>query len=71
MLSWSDAAELAMRYMLETDASLSDIALRCGFVIKPTYASTFDRHGQPPALGACAHGKRRRHRGRLSACVAG
>jgi len=46
------------RYMLETDASLSDIALRSDRG-SATYASTFDRPRPTPAVAACAHGKRR------------
>src|SRR5258708_9678684 len=42
--------ELATRYMLETDASLSDIALRCGFVDQAHLGKQFRQAiGQPPA----------------------
>ena len=42
--------ELATRYMLETDASLSDIALRCGFVDQAHLCKHFRQAtGQPPA----------------------
>jgi AraC-like DNA-binding protein len=42
--------ELAMRYMLETDASLSDIALRCGFVDQAHLCKHFRQAtGEPPA----------------------
>ena len=42
--------ELAARYMLQTDASLSDIALRCGFTDQPHLCKHFRQStGQTPA----------------------
>ena len=42
--------ELAARYMLNTDASLSDIALRCGFADQPHLCKRFRQSmGQTPA----------------------
>ena len=42
--------ELAARYMLQTDACLSDIAVRCGFADQPHLCKHFRRStGQTPA----------------------
>jgi AraC family transcriptional regulator len=42
--------ELAAQYMLQTDAPLSHIALRCGFTDQPHFSKTFRQAtGHPPA----------------------
>jgi AraC family transcriptional regulator len=52
--------ELAARYMLTTDASLSDIALRCGFADQPHLCKHFRRAvGESPAAWRRVH--RMRH----------
>jgi AraC family transcriptional regulator len=49
--------ELAARYMLATDASLSDIALRCGFADQPHLCKHFRRAmGETPAAWRRGHG---------------
>jgi AraC family transcriptional regulator len=49
--------ELAAQYMLTTDASLSDIALRCGFTDQPHLCKHFRQAaGQTPAAWRSAHG---------------
>ena len=48
---------LAARYMLTTDASLSDIALRCGFADQPHMCKLFRQStGQTPAAWRREHG---------------
>ena len=48
--------ELAARYMLTTDASLSDIALRCGFVDQAHFCKHFRQSvGQTPAAWRRVH----------------
>jgi AraC family transcriptional regulator len=47
--------ERAIQYMLETDLSQSDIALRCGFVDQPHLCKNFRRAlGHTPAAWRCA-----------------
>ena len=49
--------ELAARYMLQTEASLSDIALQCGFADQPHLCKHFrQRIGHTPAAWRRAHG---------------
>ena len=51
--------ELAAQYMLSTDASLSDIALRCGFTDHPHLCKHFRQTaGQTPAAWRRAHRSR-------------
>ncbi len=48
--------ELAAQYMLQTEASLSDIALRCGFTDQPHFCKHFRQiTGQTPAAWRRAH----------------
>jgi hypothetical protein len=48
--------ELAARYMLTTDASLSDLALRCGFTAQPYLCKHFRQTtGYTPAARRRAH----------------
>ena len=48
--------ELAAQYMLQTEASLSDIALRCGFADQPHLSKHFRRTtGQTPAAWRREH----------------
>ena len=48
--------ELAARYMLTTDASLSDIALRCGFADQPHFCKNYRKAvGQTPAAWRRVH----------------
>ena len=59
--------ELAAQYMLQTEAPLSDIALRCGFTDQPHLSRHFRRTtGQTPAAWRRAHSSEDdgdRHRG--------
>jgi AraC-like DNA-binding protein len=48
--------ELAARYMLTTDAPLSDIALRCGFADQPHLCKSYRQAvGQTPAAWRRVH----------------
>lgn len=56
--------ELAVRYMLQTEASLSDIALQCGFADQPHLCKHFrQRIGYTPAAWRRAHGGARHEGG--------
>jgi AraC family transcriptional regulator len=56
--------ELAAQYMLTTDASLSDIALRCGFTDQAHLSKHFRQAvGQTPAAWRRAHRSRRDENG--------
>ena len=51
-----ERVELAAQYMLQTEASLSDIALRCGFIDQPHLCRHFRQTtGHTPAAWRRAH----------------